>query len=158
MKGSNTPTTKQEAYVKMARWCAYQDRCWSEAESKIKDWGLSEQDILDVLHKLNDERFLDDERFARSYARGKHRIKRWGRLKIIQQLERKGLSSYCLRAAEEELQALAYEGTLKRVLEKKAATLQEGNFWKRRQKLWRFARQKGYEPALIQQAIQELEA
>ncbi len=71
-------TSKAEAWVKIQRFCAYQDRCHSEVRSKLLDMGVYGDTLEELMADLITERFLDEERFARSFAGGKFRIKHWG--------------------------------------------------------------------------------
>jgi regulatory protein len=147
----------EEALVKAQRYCAYQDRCHQEVRFKLVEWGVYGEDLEQVLAELIQERFLDEERFARSFTRGKFRIKQWGRLRILRELKKRDISDYCIRAGLSEVEEEAYAQTLRDILSKKNALLPaELPVFERRQKLFRHALSRGFEPERIQAALQEL--
>ena len=86
--------SKEDALKKLQRYCAYQDRCHQEVRSKLLDLGIYGHDLEEVIVALIEDNFLNEERFARSFTRGKLRIKHWGRNKILQELKKKNI--FCL--------------------------------------------------------------
>jgi len=139
----------------MMKYCAYQDRCHKEVRDKLIEIKIYGEEIDEVMCILIAEKFLDEERYARSFARGKFRIKRWGRYKIVQHLKRKQISEYCIKKAMEELAEFDYEDTLRKLLEKKSAVLRETDDFKRKGKLAKFAQSKGFESALVWKMLKE---
>lgn len=138
--------TPDEARVKAERYCVYQDRCHREVRRKLYDLGLYGGDIDQVMARLIEDKFLDEERFARSYARGKFRMKRWGRVRIQRELRARQISKYCINAAMSELEEFDYEGALEALLRKRAEKLGEDvHPYARRQNLIQHALRKGYE-------------
>ena len=133
----------------MMKYCAYQDRCHKEVKDKLIEIEVYGEELDELMCILVAEKFLDEERFARSFARGKFRIKKWGRWKIKQELKRKRVSEYCIKKAMEELEEYDYEGQLRALLEKKSKVLRESDPFKRKGKLAKFAQSKGFESALI---------
>ena len=141
--------TPAEARAKAERYCAYQDRCHQEVRRKLYDLGLYGADVDHVMAQLIEGKFLDEERFARSYARGKFRMKRWGRRRIERELKSRQLSRYCIRAGLSELDELDYEGALETVLRKRMGKLPDDlHPYARRQNLIAYALRKGYETEL----------
>lgn len=147
---------KQEALQKLQSFCAYQDRCHSEVRSKLLELGVYGDDLEEIIVALIEEDFLNEERFARSYARGKFRIKQWGRVRIRQELKRRQISEYCLKAAFSEIDESDYLETLRKLLAKQQSLLKGGDARTRRDKLFRHALQKGYESELILEALERL--
>ena len=94
--------SKEEALAKMQRYCAYQERCHEEVRSKLLNMGVYSDWREEIIVQLIEENFLNEERFARSFARGKFRIKQWGRNRIRQELKKRKISDYCVRKAMEE--------------------------------------------------------
>lgn len=148
--------SKEDALAKMQRYCAYQDRCHQEVRSKLLDMGVYGDWLEEIIVELIEENFLNEERFARSFARGKFRIKAWGRNRIRQELKRRNISSYCIRKAMEEIEEEDYQETLQAILTKKEASLNEPDFYKRNHKLARYAQSRGFEPELAWQIIGKL--
>ena len=118
--------------------------------------GIRGEELEGVIVMLVEEGFLDEERFARSYARGKLVNNQWGRRKIMQHLQLKDISDYNLRQAEAELQSAGYEEVLSQLLEKKTKTLSRHTGFELRQKLFRYAWQKGFETPLINKVLDRL--
>jgi len=138
------------------RYCAYQDRCHQEVEQKLSDLGIYGDDAGDIIVELIGENFLNEERFAKSYARGKMTIKKWGKRRILSELKRRKISDYCIKKAMAELEEEGYEDTLETLLLKKNKTLKETNQFKRHTKLGQFVIQKGWESGLVWETIRRL--
>ena len=140
--------TPSEARKKLERYCAYQDRCHQEVRRKLYDLGLYGEDADHVMAQLIEDKFLDEERFARSYARGKHKIKGWGRYRIERELKQRQISRYCIKAALSELDELDYLGSLRSLLIKRyAKQANDLHPYARRQDLVQYALRKGYTTA-----------
>lgn len=138
-------------------YCAYQERCHSEVRKKLYELSFSEEDIEEVILHLITEDFLNEERFARSFCRGKFGIKKWGRLKIQKSLKQKQVSDYCIKKGMEEIDEATYLSTLEELfLKKKAELVKEINVWVKRKKISDFLFRKGYETELIYPLLQKL--
>lgn len=148
--------TPGEALHKIAAFCAYQERTFKETESKLRGYGLTEDEAGEIIIKLSRENLLDEERYARSYVRGHYRQKKWGRRRITQELKQKGLSDYCIKAGMKEIDGDEYYQNLTDLLEKKDAQEKEPNPRKRRLKLTQYLTLKGYESDLIRMALDDL--
>lgn len=139
----------QEARGRIQQYCAYQERCHQEVRSRLFEYGLSGNDAEEIITELITEGFLNEERYARTFAGGKFRIKKWGRIKIVQGLESKGVSSYCIRSALKEIDNEDYDQTLHTLLGKKNEEIAVTNVYVRRDRLSKYAIQRGYEPELV---------
>jgi regulatory protein len=106
------------ARLQVRKYCAYQDRCQSEVEQRLRDMGLQVAAAETLLGELIEEGFLSEERFARAYARGKHRAKGWGRVKIIQGLKAKRVPEACIRLGLSEIPEEEYRQSLHSLLAK----------------------------------------
>ena len=109
---------KEEVVQKLKRYCAYQERSHHEVRRKLLSLKIYGEMLEDVIVLLVQEDFLNEERFARSYARGKYRIKKWGRRKIKEGLKQKGVSEYCIKKALTEIDPDLYEDHLRELLSK----------------------------------------
>jgi regulatory protein len=136
--------TPEEALEKARRFCNYQERCTSEVVQRLKEWNVTGDSAKKILDDLREETLLDDERFAKAFARGKFRIKNWGAGKIQAGLRAKGLSDDFVKAALAELPQQDQDNTLQMLLEKKNNLLKETNLQQRKTKLASYAMQKGY--------------
>lgn len=141
--------TPAEAKQKIYRYCAYQERCHQEVRNKLYEFGLSSRDVDEILSHLITENFLNEERFAKAFAGGKFRMKHWGRIKIIRELEMRGLTANCIKAGLKEIDEQAYADTLLALLQKKSLQITEENSFIKKDKLATYAIQKGYEPELV---------
>ena len=144
------------AREKIQAYCAYQERCHKEVTMKLKSWGLIQEAIDVLITELIQFNFLNEERYARSFARGKFRIKKWGKMKIRMALKKRDVYFKCIDLAMLEIDDKAYLNTLKHLLQKKNETLKETNSYKRKIKLTRYLVTKGYEYDLIRDALEEL--
>lgn len=147
--------TPAEALLKAYRFCAYQERSHSEVRNKLYEFGLSRSNVDELLSQLITEGFLNEERFAKAFAGGKFRMKKWGRLKIVNELEARGLTANCIRAGLKEISDEDYSETLADILTRKSEQLSEENEFLMRDKLSKYAIQKGYEPDLVWKILKE---
>jgi len=149
-------STPSEAKQKIYRYCAYQERAHQEVRDKLYSYGLHQSDVEEILTQLITEGFLNEERFARAFAGGKFRMKKWGRLKIVRELEQRGLTKNCIRSGLTEINAQDYQSALTELVQKKAEQVDEKNTFVKREKVANYAIQKGFEPDLVWQVIKEL--
>tara|TARA_B100001741_G_scaffold82300_1_gene66777 strand:- start:3163 stop:3630 length:468 start_codon:yes stop_codon:yes gene_type:complete len=146
----NTAREKIQAY------CAYQERCHMEVTMKLKSWGLIQEAIDLLIIELIQFNFLNEERYSRSFARGKFRIKKWGKIKIRTALKKREVYFKCIDLAMLEIDDKTYLNTLKELIQKKNDVLKETNSYKRKMKLIRYLVTRGYEYDLIHDALVEL--
>lgn len=146
-----------EGLERIKHYCAYQDRCHSEVRNKLLELSYRGDELEEVISMLISEDFLNEERFARSYCRGKFRFKNWGRVKIIQQLKARQVSDYCIKKGLEEIDEREYLHVLEQLFLKKLETLRnEKNSWRKKSKLLQYLRSKGFEPSLIYLQLDKL--
>jgi regulatory protein len=152
----NKSFTVDEIKKKMEYYCAYQDRCHQEVEKKLKTFRLiPEARELILIHLIQND-FLNEQRFAQSFARGKFRIKKWGKRRIVQELKFREISEYNIKSALKEIDADDYYSTLTEVAEAKNALLKETNPYIRKQKLYQHLYRKGFESDLIQEVLKQV--
>jgi regulatory protein len=143
---------------KAASYCAYQERTQDEVKQRLKKWNVWGDEADEIIAELISMNYLSEERFAKTYAGGKFRVKNWGRMKIRQELNRRGLSSYSIEKGMNEIGNDAYVTGLRELLAKKKGLLSktENDPFKLKQKLARFALGKGYESELVWKELGEL--
>ena len=149
-------STPSEAKQKIYRYCAYQERAHQEVRDKLYEYGLHQNEVEEILTQLITEGFLNEERFARAFAGGKFRMKKWGRLKIIRELELRKLTKNCIRAGLSEINAQDYLATLQAVVQKKLDQSTVEDPFVRREKVANYAIQKGFEPELVWKIVKDL--
>ena len=137
------------ALQKAQKVCAYQERSQHEIRNKLFEWGLKSSDVEIIIVDLIQNNFINEERFAIQLARGKFRIKHWGKVKITQALKLHKVSPYCIKKALQQIPDDEYMESLKKVMEKKS-NLSMGKLTPlKARKLALFAQSKGYETELI---------
>lgn len=143
----------QVALEKAARYCAYQERCHQDIERKLKDWNVDPEIQDDVISELIQQNFLNEERFALTYVRGKVNIKKWGRYKIKLELKSRQVSEYSINKALKEIDEENYILNLQEVLEKKRTTVTGKSAYEIRAKIFQYLLSKGYEAQLINEQL-----
>ena len=148
--------TVQEIQQKIAQYCVYQDRCHKEVEEKIKSYDLIPEAREMILLNLMKDNFLNEERFAKSFARGKFRIKHWGKNRIVNELKMRDISAYNIKTALKEIDEKEYLKTIYTITEKRNTIISETNHYKRKKKLIDFLLRKGFETDLIFKVVDEV--
>ncbi len=152
MAGSQTYSFL-EAKQKIEAYCAYQERCDFEVRQKLFSWNLNLEDVDALISDLITHNFLNEERFAEAYVSGKFRIKRWGRVKIRQQLKLKKISAYSINKGMSVIDDDEYIKTAKELIESKSRLIKSKNQWDKMNKLKRFLSSKGYETELVHELV-----
>lgn len=156
MSSEQKSYTVKEATLKLMQFCAYRDRSQKEVEEKLREMRMIPAACEEITIKLMQEDFLNEERFARSFVRGKFRIKKWGRNRIKKELKLREISSPIIRLAFTEINEGEYLKTLGELAEKKLALMKEPNTLKKKKKLSNYLLQKGYESGLVFERVNEL--
>ena len=141
---------------KVRNYCAYQERCISEVADKLREWKVDKKRADKIIEQLIREDYLNEERFARTYAGGKFRINHWGKTKIIYELERRQVPDLIIQIGLEEIDDEEYAETLKELIQRKNRELRESDPFKRKQKLIAYGIQKGYHYGLVKQVVGKL--
>ncbi len=142
--------------IKISSFCAYQERTQQEVRERLYDYGADKDTAEELIAELITQNFINEERFAKTYAGSKFRLKKWGRNKIVKELENREISSYCIKKGLAEIDDRDYSKTLTELLNKKKEADKEPNLYKKKYKLSQYAIRKGYEPELVWEAINEL--
>ncbi|SCW80565.1 regulatory protein RecX [Mucilaginibacter sp. NFR10] len=142
-------TDEKVALAKAEHFCAYQERAQQEVRDKLYEWGLWPDAVERIISQLIEGNFLNEERFARIYAKSKFNQKVWGRIKIKQGLKLKRVPDVLIKKALLTIDPDDYLTALTHLLQKKEAILNEKNQLKRRYKLQQYAMGRGFEAELI---------
>ena len=146
----------EEIKRKLERYCVYQDRCHKEIETKLKDFVLIEEAKNQIILHLIEHNFLNEERFAKSFARGKFKIKNWGKQRIVRELKFRDISEYNIKTALKEIDEVEYLKTIHKITTKRNELINEPDFYKRKKKLTDFLIRKGFEYDLIFETIKKI--
>jgi len=152
----NKVFTVDEIKRKLEQYCVYQDRCHKEVEQKMREYNLIPEAKEMILLSLLQDNFLNEERFAKNFARGKFRIKHWGKQRIVRELKFRDISSYNIKTALKEIDEQEYLKTIYSITEKRNEAISEPNIYKRKRKLIDFLMRKGYENELIYKTVDEV--
>ncbi|GAA4273528.1 regulatory protein RecX [Aquimarina gracilis] len=148
--------TFTEALKKLERYCAYQERCHKEVEDKLKTMKLIPEAREKIILHLLEHNFLNEERFAQNFARGKFRIKKWGKQRILRELNYRGISKYNIKTALKEIPEEDYLETFHDLAERKYATIRNLDKHKKRKKLTDYLLYRGWETHLVFEKVGEL--
>ena len=140
---------------KMAKYCAYQERCVKDVADKLKTFELSEKERKEILRYLTDNRFVDDARFAKSFVRGKINQSGWGLNKIRFHLMQKGIEKDLIDEALQSFDEDVYRQRLVEVLKTKAKTVKAASEFEKNRKLAAYAMQRGFEAGLVWEVLKE---
>ena len=138
--------SKEQIILKLEAYCAYQERCLFEIETKLTSLNSSPSDLTSILTHLKECNFFDQERFSTSYAIGKFRNNKWGKQKIKAGLFQKKISADLISKALASIDITEYKLMLQDLYEKKWLSLKtEKNEFERKQKTLRYLQAKGFE-------------
>jgi regulatory protein len=143
----------EEAKGKLESYCAYQERSQWEVRRKLYEKGIKGNPAEELISEMISANFLNEERFARSFARGKFRLKHWGRIRITRELKLREISPRCIQLALSEIDPDEYYDSLLTQTEKKWEKTTEKDPFKKRYKVIQYLMGKGFEQDLIQEAV-----
>jgi regulatory protein len=127
--------TVEQIKHKIENYCVYQDRCHKEVERKMAEYNLIPEAKELILLSLMQDNFLNEERFSKSFARGKFRIKSWGKQRIVRELKFRDISAYNIKTALKEIEEEEYIKTIYRITENRNNVISEPNTYKRKKKI-----------------------
>lgn len=139
------------ALKKILHYCDYQDRCKKEIYVKLNSYELAEDDKNFIVEFLQDEGYINDERYCRSYVKSKLNLKKWGVNKIKISLISKGVDRDIIDAVVSEIDQDSYREELIKLLENKK--INESDPYKRKAKLIRYAVGKGYSLSMVMEVL-----
>ena len=151
------PLTSDQVLDKMAKYCAYQERCVKEVRDKLKTYDIPQQERDKILEYLLDNRFVNDERFAKSFVRGKVNQSGWGVNKIRFHLIQKGIAKDIIDEALGQNDEEAYRQRLVDILKTKSRTVKAASDFEKKRKLAAYAMQKGFEGNLVWEVLKDLD-
>ncbi len=148
--------TQTEAILKAANFCAYQERCHQEVLAKLQEWGIYGDEAAELILFLIENNYLNEERFAKAFAGGKFRVKKWGRIKIKRELKLRQISDFCIGVGLKEIDPDDYLKTLQAVLQKQIDKSKIKHPMLLKQKVFQYAMQRGYESDIIQDVLKTM--
>ena len=150
MKNFKQTITPMMAIVKLRKYCDYQERCHQEVRNKLLELGVYGMDLEEVIIQLIQEGHLNEERYAKSFVRGKFRIKRWGRIRLLHELKRKNISSYCIQSGLEEIDEEDYHQAILYNIKKARSAGHVSDF-----DIVQYTTRKGFEAELVKSVLKK---
>nr|NQU92452.1 RecX family transcriptional regulator [Bacteroidota bacterium] len=150
------PISMEEALNKAQKYCAYQERCTQNVIIKLNEWNAQKPLQEEIILRLKKENFLSDQRFAEIYVRSKMNQNKWGRLKIIAELIKRGFSEDLIEHAIRQIDKKHYEENLRQLLIKKLHELAGIEKHTRKTRVMSFLASKGYETEIIIKQINKI--
>lgn len=148
--------TLDEALLKLQNYCSYQERCHQEVRQKLIEMRMIPEAIDNIIVNLLEHNFLNEERFAKAYARGKFRIKKWGKHRLTLELKKKDISKFNIDLALKEIEEDEYIEAFNALAEKKAIYILGSDKWKKKRKLVDYLLYRGWESHLVYDKVNEL--
>ena len=148
-----TEITEDDALGRMMAYCASAEHCRAEVVEKMQRWGLPYDAVDRIVKRLEQERYIDEERYCRAFIRDKYLFAKWGKVKIGQALQLKKISSMTYRPFFEEIDEDEYLSILKKLLAAKRKSVRAENAYELNVKLMRFALSRGYEMKDIRRCL-----
>lgn len=137
--------TETEALSKVASYCSVAEHCSSEVIEKMRRWGLAYDSIDRVVKRLQEENYIDEERFCRAFINDKYRFAKWGKAKILQALRMKKIPDGLSMRFISEIDENEYLAILQKLLDAKKKSLRAQSEYELNGKLIRFALSRGFE-------------
>jgi regulatory protein len=141
---------------KIRYFCSYQERCISEVEKKLKDLAVQSKLIPGIINQLQQDGYLNEERFSKAFAGGKFRLNKWGRNKIAFEMKIRGIPELIIQEGMTEIDDAEYLQTLKELMFHKFNEIKSDKKANIREKIINFAYGKGYEMELILGVIKDM--
>jgi regulatory protein len=145
------------AIQKAEYFCAYQERCHEEVVTKLRSMKMDSDEIDQIMVHLIGENFINEERFACSFARGKHRIKHWGKIRISNELKFRNISQTLINTALKEISPEEYLETFHALAERNWESIRERSLLQKRKKFCDYMLRRGFESNLVYEKVKELE-
>ncbi len=154
---SHKTYTVEEATKRMERYCAYQERCHKEVHQKLYEMRMIPVAVDEIIDHLLRHNFLNETRFAQAFVRGKFRVKKWGRNRIVNELKLREISTFNIKIALKEIPDSEYYKTFEALAEKRLQQLSsEKNLQKKRKKLADYLFYRGWESEMVYGKVNEI--
>lgn len=145
--------TFDEIKLKLVNYCVYQDRCHAEVEQKMREFLLIEEAKDEIILYLLKENYLNEERFTRSYIRGKFYIKHWGRNKIKMHLKQKQISEKLINSCFDEIHEDDYEKMIRKIFEDYSSKQKGLQEYQKKSKTIKYLMSRGFEYEKINETL-----
>ena len=148
--------TVAQAQKKLEYYCAYQERCHKEVIAKLKTLGMIPSVIDKIISELIKANYLNETRFTQSFVRGKFRIKKWGKNRILQELKVRDISSFNIKLGMKEISDDNYQKTFYELFEKRRREVKQLTKTEQKKKIFSYMSYRGWENSKIYDALRDL--
>lgn len=144
-----------EAQKKLEAYCAYQERCHKEVRNKLKEMKMIPEAVNKIMVHLIEQNYLNEERFAKAFVRGKFRIKKWGKNRLLKELKLREISKYSIESALKEIDLDEYYITLDELIQKRISQVKGPNIYKKKKKVIDYMLYRGWESNLVYEKLND---
>ena len=148
--------TLEQALSRLQRYCTYQDRCHIEVERKLTEMRMIPQAKEQIIMSLIEDDYLNEERFALAFVKGKFRIKKWGRIRLKAELKKRKISKYLIKSALEQISEKDYLFTFEELANRKANSIKADSILLKKKKLADYLIYRGWESNLVYKKVNQL--
>jgi len=148
--------TLEQALYNLQKYCTYQDRCHIEVERKLTEMRMIPQAKEQIIMSLIKDDYLNEERFASAFVKGKFRIKKWGKIRLKLELKKRNISTYLIKIALKQISAEDYIATFEEIANKKAKLIKANSILLKKKKLADYLFYKGWESSMIYQKVNQV--
>lgn len=145
--------SEQEALLRLTSLCSTAEHCSHEMLEKMRRWEIDEDAQARIMEYLVKEKYIDDERYARFFAKDKIRYNKWGRRKVEQAMWQKHIDTDIQRRVLDDVDEEEYLAILRPLLKSKRRTVKAANNYEMNMKLIRFAMGRGFTMDIIRQCL-----
>ena len=146
----------EQALSRLQRYCTYQDRCHIEVERKLTEMRMIPQAKEQIIMSLIEDDYLNEERFALAFVKGKFRIKKWGRIRLKAELKKRKISKYLIKSAVEQISEKDYLFTFEELANRKANSIKANSILLKKKKLADYLIYRGWESCLVNNKVNQL--
>tara|TARA_X000001036_G_scaffold75320_1_gene66882 strand:- start:1953 stop:2426 length:474 start_codon:yes stop_codon:yes gene_type:complete len=148
--------TLAQAQKKLEYYCAYQERCHKEVIAKLRTLGMIPSVIDKIISELIKANYLNETRFTQSFVRGKFRIKKWGKNRILQELKVRDISSFNIKLGMKEISDDNYQKTFYELFEKRRREVKQLTKTEQKKKIFSYMSYRGWENSKVYEALRDL--
>ena len=145
--------SEQEALLRLTSLCSTAEHCSHEMLEKMRRWEIDEDTQARIMEYLVKEKYIDDERYARFFAKDKIRYNKWGRRKVEQAMWQKHIDTDIQQRVLGEIDDDEYLLILRPLLKSKRRMVKAANNYEMNMKLIRFAMGRGFTMDIIRECL-----
>ncbi len=150
-------TDYEKILSRAANLCSATEKCSFDIQEKVQSWGLSEAEAIKAVKYLEEQKFVDNSRYAKVFVKDKLKFNKWGRIKISYSLRQKDIPDEIISLALDEIDPGEFEEVLSGLLRTKLKSVGNIRTASNKAKLIRFAAQRGFTSEEIYRVIRKIE-